>query len=102
MIEVTDQNVHAVTLCEAATQTRVIEQASVAVTAKPSTPPALLECGSQTLTVQYQDSGTQMSPPIKEAIVTVTAEILLPLKPESADGSDAEQPLEKPSYPNIP
>ena len=51
MIEVTDQNVHAVTLCEAATQTRVIEQASVAVTAKPPTPPALLECGSQTLTV---------------------------------------------------
>ena len=43
-----------------------------------------------------------MSPPIKETIVTVTAEILQPLKPESADGSDAEQPLDKPSYPNIP
>ena len=68
MIEVTDEDCRAVTLCEAGTQTTEIAKNSVAVTAKPPSPPPLLDCGSQTLQVRYQDSATQMSPPVKQAI----------------------------------
>ena len=53
MVEVSDQGCAVINLCEIATQTSATEMASVAVTAKPPTPPALLECGSQTYVVRH-------------------------------------------------
>ena len=94
MVEVTDQDCQAVTLSyQAETQTNIIEKSSVSTMAKPPTPPALFECGSQTLRVQYQDSGTQMTPPIKETVLEIIPESP---KPESIAESDAETPIGQP------
>jgi len=71
MVEVTDQTCvkPIITLCEMGTQTEAPETFSVAVTAKPPTPPALLDNESQTFVIRHTEAATQMSPPVKERTV---------------------------------
>ena len=77
MVEVTDNdctNQLVITLCEAATQTDVLETTSIA--AGPNSPAALQEGASQTPLITYTETATQMTPPIKETFVELAPQVV--------------------------